>query len=252
MPCISAMRQYNKIEVASHKDHYQPRRVTAGATLHCRTVKDLAATVTAAIGVFAGTNVDDLIVLTVLFLSARATGQLRPWQIWAGQYTGLGALVAVSVVAALGLTIVPDDWVGLLGLVPFALGVKSLVAAIRARGDDEPPTPAVATSLASVAGVTIANGADNISVYTPLFRTIGFTNTLVTVAVFAVGIALWCLAGSWLGSHKKVIEAVQRFGHWIVPAVFMLIGTLIVIESGIITQWSVSDFIDTGLGCQIG
>jgi cadmium resistance protein CadD (predicted permease) len=231
------VRQYSKIGVAPHKRPLSAAdRITAGATLHCRTVKDLFATVAAAIGVFAGTNVDDIIVLAVLFLSARATGQPRPWQIWAGQYAGLGALVAVSVVAALGLTIVPDDWVGLLGLVPFALGVKGLVAAIRARGDDEPPKPAIATSLASVAGVTIANGADNISVYTPLFRTIGFANTLVTVAVFAVGIALWCLAGSWLGSHTKVIEVVQRFGHWIVPGVFMLIGTLIVIESGVITR----------------
>lgn len=36
----------------------------------------------------------------------------------------------------------------------------------------------------SVAGVTIANGADNISVYTPLFRTIGLGPSLITAAVF--------------------------------------------------------------------
>jgi cadmium resistance transport/sequestration family protein len=190
----------------------------------------------AAVGVFAGTNVDDLIVLTVLFLSARAAGSPRPWQIWAGQYIGIGVLVAVSAVAALGLTIVPDRWVGLLGLVPFALGVKGLLAAIRSRDDDEPPKPAVATGLLSVAGVTIANGADNISVYTPMFRTIGLTNSLITVAVFAVGVALWCLAGSWLGSHQKVIHIVQRYGHWIVPGVFMLIGAVIVIESGVVNR----------------
>ncbi|GIG99316.1 cadmium transporter [Plantactinospora mayteni] len=183
---------------------------------------------------FAGTNVDDIIVLTVLFLSARAAGKPRPWQIWAGQYAGIGVLVVISAVTALGLTIVPDQWVGLLGLVPFALGVKGLVAAIRARGDAEPPAPAVATGLFSVLGVTVANGADNISVYTPLFRTIGVTDSLVTVAVFAVGVAAWCLAGSWLGSHKKVIEVVQRFGHWIVPVVFMSIGAVIVAESGVL------------------
>ena len=180
---------------------------------------------------FAGTNVDDLIILTVLFLSARASGKPRPWQIWTGQYAGVGVLVAVSAVAALGLTIVPDRWVGLLGLVPFALGVKGLVAAIRSRGDDEPPSPAVATGLLSVAGVTVANGADNISVYTPMFRTIGLTISLITVGVFAIGIAAWCLAGSWLGSHKKIIGVVERFGHWIVPGVFMLIGAIILIES---------------------
>ncbi|GAA3786416.1 CadD family cadmium resistance transporter [Sphaerisporangium flaviroseum] len=191
-------------------------------------------TIGTAVGMFAGTNVDDIIVLTVLFLSARASGIPKPWQIWAGQYGGIAALVVVSVIAALGLTIVPDDYVGLLGFIPFALGVRSLIKAIRAHGTGEDSSPAVATGLASVAGVTIANGADNISVYTPVFRTIGPAATITTITVFAVGVALWCLAGSWLGSHKRVIEIIERYGQWIVPAVFMAIGTLIVIESGVI------------------
>lgn len=190
--------------------------------------------VVAAVGVFAGTNVDDMLVLTVLFLSARATGLPRSWQIWTGQYIGVGILVAGSAIAALGLTLIPDEWVGLLGLVPFALGVRGLITAIRAHGDGQPPSPAVATGLLSVTGVTIANGADNISVYTPMFRTIGVADSLTTVAVFMVLIALWCLAGSWLGSHKKVIAVVGRLGHWIVPGVFMLIGAAIVLESGVI------------------
>ncbi|SDY24710.1 Cadmium resistance protein CadD, predicted permease [Micromonospora pattaloongensis] len=195
---------------------------------------DLFGTLAAAVGVFAGTNVDDIIVLTVLFLSARASGKPRLWQIWAGQYSGIGALVAISAVAALGLTIVPDQWVGLLGLIPFGLGVRGLIGAIRHRNDEELPTPAVASGLLSVAGVTVANGADNISVYTPMFRTIGLTATLITVAVFALGVAVWCLTAAWLGSHRSVVSVIERFGHWIVPGVFMLIGTVIVIESGVL------------------
>ncbi|RKR85983.1 cadmium resistance transport/sequestration family protein [Micromonospora pisi] len=194
---------------------------------------DLIGTTATAAGVFAGTNIDDIIVLTVLFLSARATGKPRPWQIWVGQYAGIGLLVAISTVAALGLTIVPDRWVGLLGLVPFALGLRGLVAAVRS-GDASPP--AVATGAVAVAGVTIANGADNLSVYTPLFRTVGVTESLITVAVFAVGVALWCLAGSWLGSHHRVVEVVERFGHWIVPVVFLLLGAIIVVESGVLNR----------------
>jgi cadmium resistance transport/sequestration family protein len=191
-------------------------------------------TIITAGGIFAGTNVDDIIVLTVLFLSSRASGKPRLWHIWAGQYLGIAALVAVSLLAALGLTIVPDQWVGLLGLVPLGLGVRGLVGAIRAHGTDDDQSPRVATRVVSVAGVTIANGADNISVYTPIFRTIAPSATLVTIAVFAVLVAAWCLVGSWLGSRKKVIAVIQRFGHWIVPAVFMLIGVLIVVESGVI------------------
>ncbi|MFF5174777.1 cadmium resistance transporter [Micromonospora sp. NPDC000089] len=193
---------------------------------------DLGGTVATAVGLFAGTNVDDIIVLTVLFLSARAAGRPRPWQIWVGQYAGIAVLVAVSVVAALGLTVVPDRWVGLLGLVPFALGVRGLVRAVRARHDAEPPAPAVATGVLSVAGVTVANGADNLSVYSPVFRTIGPAGSLATIAVFAVGVAVWCLAGAWLGSHRRVIEVVERWGHWIVPVVFMTIGAVIVAGAG--------------------
>lgn len=185
-------------------------------------------TVGTAVSVFAGTNVDDLLVLTVLFLSSRATGRPRRWQIWAGQSLGIAVLVAVSIVAALGLTIVPDPWVGLLGLVPFGLGVRGL---LRARNPD---SAVVATGMLSVAGVTIANGADNISVYTPIFRTIGVGASVVTIVVFAVLVVAWCLAGSWLGSHRGVVAVIERWGHWIVPVVFMLIGAVIVVESGVL------------------
>jgi len=110
-------------------------------------VGDLLGTVATAAVVFAGTNIDDLIVLTVLFLSARANGRPRPWQIWVGQHTGIGVLIAASAVAALGLTVIPDTWVGLLGLVPLALGMRGLITAIRAAGTAEPPSPAVAGGL---------------------------------------------------------------------------------------------------------
>lgn len=187
-------------------------------------------------GVFAGTNIDDLIILTVLFLSARAAGKPRVREIWAGQYVGVSALVALSLVAALGLTIIPDDYVGLLGLIPFALGLRSLITAVRAHGDPEPPSPTVATGFTSVAAITLANGADNISVYTPMFRTISTEETAVTIAVFAALVGAWCALGSWLGSHDRVIHGLGRYGHWVVPAVFIAIGTIIVLESDVLQK----------------
>ncbi|MFG3437259.1 cadmium resistance transporter [Nonomuraea sp. NPDC047897] len=93
--------------------------------------------------------------------------------------------------------------------------------------------PAVASGAAAVAGVTIANGADNVSVYTPVFRALGVAPTMLTIGVFAAGVALWCLAGSWLGSHPKIIQVVERSGRWLVPVVLVVIGSLIVIESGL-------------------
>ncbi|RBJ06938.1 two-component sensor histidine kinase [Micromonospora provocatoris] len=93
----------------------------AGAT--GRIVPGVIDTITAAAGaagVFAATNLDDVVVLTVLFVAARRTGRPRPWQIVAGQYAGIGALVAVAVVAAAGLLVV--------GVVLAAIVVRSFVA----------------------------------------------------------------------------------------------------------------------------
>ena len=61
-------------------------------------------TIVAAIGLFAATNIDDIVVLTVLFL-ASARGALPGWKVVAGQYLGFIALVAISSLAAAGLTI---------------------------------------------------------------------------------------------------------------------------------------------------
>lgn len=182
-------------------------------------------TAAAAAGIFAGTDVDDLVVLTVLFLTARASGRPRAGQIWAGQYLGIAALVVVSAAAALGLTLVPDRWIGLLGLIPLCLGVYGLARAIRpGRAEEEPIT---AGGVLGVAGVTIANGADNLAVYTPLFRTLGPGGSAIAIAVFAVLVAVWCLVASWLGSHRRVIAVVERYGHWLVPVVFIVLGLLI-------------------------
>jgi len=61
-------------------------------------------------------------------------------------------------------------------------------------------------------------------------------DSLVTVGVFALLVAVWCAAGSWLGSHERVVEVVRRFGRWIVPAAFMIIGAGIIVGSGVIGE----------------
>ena len=76
-----------------------------------------------------------------------------------------------------------------------------MIGALRRAPDDE--TPAVAANAFAVAGVTIANGADNIAVYTPTFRTIGAADTAVTIAVFTVLVAVWC-AAAWSSCSPDV------------------------------------------------
>jgi cadmium resistance protein CadD (predicted permease) len=148
----------------------------------------------AAAGLFAGTNVDDLVVLAVLSASSRAGGRPERWQIWAGQYAGIAVLVAGSAAAGRGLTLMPEHRTWLLGLLPLGLGTGKLITAIRTRRRGSQGVVAAA-SLPGVAGITIANGGDNLAAYTPVFAAIGGVGAVVTAAVFAAGTAVWCLAG---------------------------------------------------------
>ena len=190
-----------------------------------------AVVLTAAV-LFAATNVDDVVVLTVLSISSRATGRPRPWHIWAGQYAGFAVLIGLSLAAAVGLALVPLHWLWLLGLVPLGLGLAKLAAAIRAHRAGRQASPAAAAGLTGVIGLTIANGGDNLSAYIPVFRTSTVAEIAVIIPVFLAGVGLCCLASIRFAGHRAVIQAMQRWGQWIVPVVYILIGFYIFYKTG--------------------
>jgi cadmium resistance transport/sequestration family protein len=196
----------------------------------------LLGTAGAAVGLYAGTSIDDMVVLVVLNASSRAGGRPQRWQIWAGQYAGTAVLVIVSLAAALGLAHIPRHWVGLLGLLPLSLGLGKLVIAIREHRAGRQAPAVAAQGLPGVIAITIANGGDNIAAYTPVFATLSGGAITVTVAVFAAGVAAWCVAGSWLVSHHRVTEVIRSWGHWIIPAVYILIGLYIFAKTGVLTR----------------
>jgi cadmium resistance protein CadD (predicted permease) len=91
--------------------------------------------------------------------------------------------------------------------------------------------PVLATAAAAAGLFAVTNVDDNIAAYVPVFRAIGAGRVAVTVAVFAAGVAVWCLAGSWLVSHRKSTEAVGRYGQWLIPAAYLVIGLWIIVRN---------------------
>jgi cadmium resistance protein CadD (predicted permease) len=193
-------------------------------------MENLSGTILTAAGAFAATNLDDLLVLSVLFLAARTLRVPGLWRIWAGQYIGIGILTVIAAAAAWALTPVPVELVGLLGLVPLALGSHALIKLAHPSGDPPGPRP---LTLAAVVAVTVANGGDNISVYIPLFRSMGPAAAATTGLTFAVMVAVWCTAGFWLTAHPKVGALCRRAGNWVIPLVYIALGITIIVRSGV-------------------
>lgn len=199
----------------------------------------LATLVTAALA-FAATNIDDIVLLTMWFSSVG--GSLRGRHIVAGQYAGFAVLVAVSLLGALGALLVPQEYIGFLGFLPIALGVLAL------RGGEEDEEESVMERISgasrgggggvfapptwAVAGVTIANGSDNLSVYVPLFASTPPAQLGVMTLVFFALVAVWCFAGARLARVPAVARTIGRYGNLLVPLVLFGLGAFILWESG--------------------
>ena len=177
---------------------------------------------------FAGTNIDDIFIDTLLFSEAKSKADRR--DIFIGKYLGIGFLVLVSIFAGLGLQLLAGRYIGFLGVVPVFLGIREAVSAFRGEEEEE-RKGGLSGFLLRTAVITAANGADNIGVYTPLFAGYGGWQTAVTVGVFLLLTGVWCRAGEMISALPAVERSLERHKKWIVPAVYILLGGYILLEN---------------------
>lgn len=181
---------------------------------------------------FAGTNVDDMVIIALLSASARAGRPPKHWQIWAGQYVGFGVLIGASLLLGRSLALAPERFLWVLAVLPFGVGAYGLVKVIRSRRrGEEPEAPSSTAGMYGVAAITIIDGGDDIAAYTPFYATIHTGEIVVSIAVFAVIIAIWCLIGRYISRYKQVAELIEEYGDWILPVTMMLLGVYVLGET---------------------
>ena len=198
---------------------------------------------------FAATNLDDLFLLMLYFSRANNNPQ-REGNIILGQYLGFSVLVFISVLGYLGSLLIPRHYVGLLGILPILLGVREQLSLRQADAQEEQqvvadaktPTPPgmfrsrlmkwLNPQASSIAAVTVANGSDNLAVYTPLFAAGGVTAMVIIIVVLLLMVRVWCFIADWLAENPVTAGPLRRYGRLFMPFVLMGIGLTILIESG--------------------
>lgn len=178
---------------------------------------------------FIATNIDDLFVLMIFF----ANKDYKNGQIVIGQYLGVSSLILISTLGYFFKFIVPMSFIGLLGIFPIIIGLKSLID-LKNRDRDDKIGESVKfkkSSIFTVAFISFINGGDNIGVYTPLFATLGTYQSLIIVAVFLIMIGVWCLISHYLTNHGVIGDKIKKYGHVIFPFVLIVLGISIIFSN---------------------
>ena len=196
-------------------------------------MKSLLALIGIAIVLFTSTNVDDLFVLVGFFADRR----FRTRDTVLGQYVGIAALFSASVAASLLSLVIPRAYIGLLGVIPILIGGKKLFELHQPRDRTEETLDHHVDAnrggrVATVALVTLANGGDNIGIYTPSFAIRSAHEIIVVALVFVAMTALWCFVAHTIVNHPKLGSPIRRYGHRVTPVVLVGLGILILHQAG--------------------
>ncbi|PGD35739.1 cadmium resistance transporter [Bacillus wiedmannii] len=193
---------------------------------------------------FTATNIDDIFILLVLFSqvktgvikkegrTVREKTKMKELYIVIGQYLGFSVITFLSIIGSLSSFFIPVSWIGLLGFVPIYMGVKGILS-LRSYKRNE-VIDNVSGSIFKVALITLANGADNISIYIPMFASQNLKTNIVTLVIFFTMIAIWCFISYTLLRAPILAKVLERNYHIIVPIVLIGLGVFILFRSNTI------------------
>jgi cadmium resistance protein CadD (predicted permease) len=172
---------------------------------------------------FVATHVDDLLLLLSLY-AERKTAKVA---IVLGQYLGVIALLAGSLLFSEIAIAIPASYLRWLGLIPLLLGLRKLVALFghsEASAELSETPPLRHSQILGVASLTIASGGDNIGVYLPLFATWRGRDCAILIIVFLIMTAAWCLFAHWLAHHRSLRGPIAKWGTRLFPEVLIILG----------------------------
>ncbi len=192
-------------------------------------------TILTAVAAFVATGLDELVVLTVLFVYASDIKLKR--QVYLGQEIGMLILLGISTLAVMGIMLIPREWVGLLGFLPMIQGIR--IFFFDKDEDDEEEEIQEKLSkhknlLFSVAIIAVAGGAEELAIYIPYFSTLSKGYLIIVWITFLVLVPFWCSFCLKISSITYIKSIIERFERIIIPITFIGLGMFVLLENGTI------------------
>ncbi|MEG4850066.1 cadmium resistance transporter [Microcoleus sp. B5-D4] len=218
-------------------------------------MNELLTAISTGMTAFTATNLDDILILLLFFSQVNAIFRRR--HIVFGQFLGFTALVLASLPGFFGSLIFPPDWIGMLGLLPIAIGLSRLLNPETDDSESEAELEQSENSFFSsflspqtysVAAVTVANGGDNIGIYVPLFASNTLESLAVILGVFFAMVGVWCYAAYRLIQMRAIADTLTRYGNQLVPFVLIGLGMAILVKSGTLASPTLSIISLVGCG----
>ena len=204
---------------------------------------------------FTVTNTGDFLFLT-LFLAETNTS-FKKRHVIIGQYIGFFVLLVLSLFGSFAATMFPAEWIGLLGIYPIVKGLTDLrrhfvnwmdnaksakchVYRSSFPIDESLSGTFLGPQTLSVATITVSMGADNLSVYIPLFAQVFAQGNVLWLSIllifFLMLVGAWCFFGYVFAHLPGVMNVLKSTGSWIFPLLLIGLGIFILCKDGTLTM----------------
>ncbi len=175
---------------------------------------------------FISTNIDDLILLVLLFTADKIPFQHALW----GQYLGMICILLISWMgSALTLFFIPIHFFRYMGFLSVFNGLYRLYKLCTEDKKGSLKNKMNRASIFSIGFITIANGGDNIAVCVPLFLKQSREEIFIFVLIYMILTFIWCVLAFYISKKLKFEEKFGRCIKWLGPILWILIGIYIVV-----------------------